>query len=151
FLPRPKPVPPARFAAAATRCYPTPISITSATRAPRWVPSSPALRWIRRSSYPEAPSINARQALPRLPPSSGLEERMMNSPMNVDSQETRPLWALNATELVSGYLAQRFTPLDVIESVLERTDGVNLLVNAVVTSDREGARRAAAEPPRRHG
>ena len=55
--------------------------------------------------------------------------------MNGDSHETRPLWALNATELVSGYMAARFTPLDVIESVLERIDGVNPLVNAVVTSD----------------
>jgi len=75
---------------------------------------------------------------------------MMKSPMNGSSHETRPLWALNATELVSGYRAARFTPLDVIESVLERTDGVNPLVNAVVTSDADGARRAAAESTRRH-
>jgi len=74
----------------------------------------------------------------------------MSNAMNIDSQETRPLWALNATELVSGYFARRFTPLDVIESVLERIDGVNPLVNAVVTSDREGAQRAAAESTRRH-
>jgi len=74
----------------------------------------------------------------------------MSNRINADGQETRPLWALNATELVSGYLAARFTPLDVIESVLERIDGVNPLVNAVVTSDAEGARRAAAESTLRH-
>lgn len=75
---------------------------------------------------------------------------MMTSPMNADRHETRPLWALNATELVSGYSATRFTPLDVIESVLERVEEVNSLVNAVVTSDADGARRAASESTRRH-
>src|ERR1700722_15537529 len=74
----------------------------------------------------------------------------MTSPTNTDSRETRPLWALNATELVAGYLAARFTPLDVVESVLERVDGVNPLVNAVVTCDAEGARRAAGESTQRH-
>jgi len=74
----------------------------------------------------------------------------MTSPTNADSRETRPLWALNATELVSGYLAARFTPLDVIESVLERVEEVNSLVNAVVTSDADGARRAAFESTQRH-
>jgi aspartyl-tRNA(Asn)/glutamyl-tRNA(Gln) amidotransferase subunit A len=57
---------------------------------------------------------------------------------------------LNATELVSGYVARRFTPLDVIESVLERIDAVNPLVNALVTSDVDGAWRAGAESTRRH-
>jgi aspartyl-tRNA(Asn)/glutamyl-tRNA(Gln) amidotransferase subunit A len=78
---------------------------------------------------------------------------MMNSRMNADGKQTRPvhpLWALNATELVSGYAAGAFTPLEVIESVLERTDAVNPLVNAVVTTDAEGARRAAAESTRRY-
>jgi aspartyl-tRNA(Asn)/glutamyl-tRNA(Gln) amidotransferase subunit A len=74
----------------------------------------------------------------------------MTSSKKTDRLETRPLWALNATELVSGYLAARFTPLDVIESVLERIEGVNRLVNAVVTSDADGARRAAADSTRRH-
>ena len=74
----------------------------------------------------------------------------MTSLVNPDGQEMRPLWALNATELIAGYFARRFTPLEVMESVLERMDGVNPLVNAVVTIDREGARRAAAESARRH-
>src|ERR1700676_3780694 len=76
----------------------------------------------------------------------------MTSPINVngDGREMRPLWALDATELVSGYRAARFTPLDAIESVMERMAGVNALVNAVVTSDVEGACRAAAESTQRY-
>lgn len=64
--------------------------------------------------------------------------------------EERPLWALSATELGSGYGAARFTPSDVIESVWKRLLDVNPLVNAVVTSDIDGARRAAAESTIRH-
>ncbi|MEO5926270.1 MAG: amidase [Bryobacteraceae bacterium] len=60
------------------------------------------------------------------------------------------MWALCATELGSGYLAAQFTPSDVIESVLERLLEVNPLVNAVVTTDADGARRAAAESTIRH-
>lgn len=74
----------------------------------------------------------------------------MKTPTKIASQESQPLWALSATELVAGYVAGRFTPVDVIESVLERIEGVNPLVNAVVTSDAEGARRAALESAQRH-
>jgi aspartyl-tRNA(Asn)/glutamyl-tRNA(Gln) amidotransferase subunit A len=75
---------------------------------------------------------------------------MMKSPMSADGRQTRPIWALNATELVSGYAAGWFTPLDVIGSVLERIDAVNPLVNAIVTIDVEGARHAAVESTRRY-
>jgi aspartyl-tRNA(Asn)/glutamyl-tRNA(Gln) amidotransferase subunit A len=74
---------------------------------------------------------------------------MQTNSMNGDSKEM-PLWTLSATELVTGYLAARFTPLDAIESVLHRIQGVDPLVNAVVTSDVEGARRAAVESTRRY-
>ena len=74
----------------------------------------------------------------------------MRNRINADGIEARPLWTLHATELASGYLSARFTPLDVIESVLERINGVNPLVNAVVTSDANGARRAAAESTQRY-
>jgi aspartyl-tRNA(Asn)/glutamyl-tRNA(Gln) amidotransferase subunit A len=75
---------------------------------------------------------------------------MMTRSIDSDARETRPLWALSATELVAGYIAAQFNPLDVIESVLDRIDGVNPLLNAVVTSDREGARGAAVESTRRY-
>jgi len=64
--------------------------------------------------------------------------------------EFRPLWALSATELMAGYVAGHFTPVEALESVLERMEGVNPLVNAVVTSDAAGARRAAIESAERH-
>ncbi|MEI9815129.1 MAG: amidase [Acidobacteriota bacterium] len=74
----------------------------------------------------------------------------MATPGNPGPNEERPLWALNATELVSGYRAARFTPDEVIESVLMRINEVNPLVNALVTIDAEGARRAAVESTKRH-
>jgi aspartyl-tRNA(Asn)/glutamyl-tRNA(Gln) amidotransferase subunit A len=67
-----------------------------------------------------------------------------------DGKQTRPLWALSATELAAGYLSGQFTPLDAIESVLNRVDGANPLLNAVVTRDAEGACQAAAESTWRH-
>jgi aspartyl-tRNA(Asn)/glutamyl-tRNA(Gln) amidotransferase subunit A len=75
---------------------------------------------------------------------------MRIAPTKTAIPESRPLWALSATELVAGYVAGSFTPLDAIESVLARIEGVNPLVNAVVASDPEGARRAAAESTERH-
>ncbi len=84
---------------------------------------------------------------------------MTTRPMHADGadandgnhgNDTRPLWSLSATELVAGYLAARFTPLDALESVLDRIDGVNPLLNAVVTSDRAGALSAARESTRRY-
>jgi aspartyl-tRNA(Asn)/glutamyl-tRNA(Gln) amidotransferase subunit A len=75
---------------------------------------------------------------------------MMTNSTNGDGKETLPLWALSATELVAGYLAARFTPLDAVESVLHRIHGVDPLVNAVVTSDAEGSLCAADESTRRY-
>jgi aspartyl-tRNA(Asn)/glutamyl-tRNA(Gln) amidotransferase subunit A len=60
-------------------------------------------------------------------------------------RQEAPLWALTATELFAGYDAQAFSPADVIESVLDRLAAVNPLINAVVTLDAAGARKAAAE------
>lgn len=71
--------------------------------------------------------------------------RSINANDGNNGNDTLPLWALSATELVAGYLAARFTPLDAIESVLDRIHEVNPLLNALVTSDEAGARGAAAE------
>ena len=57
----------------------------------------------------------------------------------------RALWSLTAGELAAGYAAGTFGPVAVLESVLERHDVVNPRFNAVVTLDRDGARRAAGE------
>jgi len=75
---------------------------------------------------------------------------MKTTSPKIPGTESRPLWALSATELMEGYVAGRFTPVDAMESVLERMNDVNPLVNAVVTSDAEGARRAAIESTGRH-
>ena len=56
----------------------------------------------------------------------------------------RALWDLTACELAAGYGTGAFDPVAVTEAVLARHDAVNPLLNAVVTLDREGARRSAA-------
>lgn len=43
-----------------------------------------------------------------------------------------PLWQLSATELVKGFKAQSWTPLEALESVLARMEAVNPQLNAVV-------------------
>lgn len=62
----------------------------------------------------------------------------------MNGSEDAPLWALTACELGSGYAGGAFSPLDVLDSVMARLDAVNPLINAVVTVDHDGARRAAA-------
>ncbi|SNS31757.1 amidase [Tropicimonas sediminicola] len=58
------------------------------------------------------------------------------------------LWELSAHDLVTGYAAGEFTPLDALESVLARCDAVNPVINAVIARDdarsREMARDSAA-------
>jgi aspartyl-tRNA(Asn)/glutamyl-tRNA(Gln) amidotransferase subunit A len=53
------------------------------------------------------------------------------------------LWEASAVELVAGYGSGAFSPRDALESVLARIDAVNPIINAVVTLDIAGARRAA--------
>ena len=74
----------------------------------------------------------------------------MTVSLKAPGKQMPPLWTLNATELISGYLEGRFTPVDAIESVLDRVHGVNSLVNAVVTSNAQGARDAAIESTQRY-
>jgi len=61
----------------------------------------------------------------------------------------RPLWQLTAGELVAGYAAGRFTPVDALDAVLARHDAVNPSLNAVVTLAADAAHAAAEESARR--
>ncbi len=53
------------------------------------------------------------------------------------------LWRLSAGELAEGYRAGTFTPVDAFESCLARIEQCEPLLNAMVTIDRTGGRRAA--------
>jgi aspartyl-tRNA(Asn)/glutamyl-tRNA(Gln) amidotransferase subunit A len=55
------------------------------------------------------------------------------------------LWELSAVELIAGFGKRAFTPREALESVLARTDAINPQINAIVTFDLPGARRAADE------
>lgn len=62
---------------------------------------------------------------------------------------TKPLWQLTASELVAAYRAGQATPTTVLNAVLGRCETVNASLNAIVTLDIPGARRAAAASDRR--
>src|ERR1041385_7070112 len=53
------------------------------------------------------------------------------------------LWELTAAELVAGYASAKFTPRDALAEVLARIEAVNPKINAIVTLDPDGARKAA--------
>ena len=55
----------------------------------------------------------------------------------------RPLWMLGAQELLQGYRSGTFSPPDVLDSILDRADRINPIINAIVTVDRARARAAA--------
>jgi aspartyl-tRNA(Asn)/glutamyl-tRNA(Gln) amidotransferase subunit A len=55
------------------------------------------------------------------------------------------LWASSAADLSAGYANGAFSPVDAFESVAARIEAVNPRLNAVVTLDLAGARRAAQE------
>jgi aspartyl-tRNA(Asn)/glutamyl-tRNA(Gln) amidotransferase subunit A len=61
----------------------------------------------------------------------------------------KELWQLPGSDLGNGYSTGKFTPVDVFESVFSRIQKVNPSINAFVTIDEQGARRAAAESARR--
>lgn len=56
-----------------------------------------------------------------------------------------PLWSLTATDLVAGYRNGSFTPAAAMQSVFDRLDTVNPIINAVIAVDREGASLSAIE------
>lgn len=59
------------------------------------------------------------------------------------------LWMLDANSLRKAFSAGRTTPAKVLESVLERCDEINGSINAIVTFDVSGARRAAHDSTQR--
>jgi amidase len=59
------------------------------------------------------------------------------------------LWRQTATELAGSIRSRELSALEVVDAHLARIEQVNPLLNAIVTLDAEGARRAAAEADRR--
>jgi aspartyl-tRNA(Asn)/glutamyl-tRNA(Gln) amidotransferase subunit A len=56
---------------------------------------------------------------------------------------------LGARELLDGYRARAFTPVDALDAILDRVARVNPLINAIVTFDRHGAQAAARASAKR--
>jgi aspartyl-tRNA(Asn)/glutamyl-tRNA(Gln) amidotransferase subunit A len=52
-------------------------------------------------------------------------------------------WSMSATELGRAYQARELSPVEVLDAVLARCERVNPRLNAIVTFDIDGARRAA--------
>jgi len=63
-------------------------------------------------------------------------------------EDGRPLWMLSASELSSAY-ADGLSPTDVVAAILDHIEHVNPALNAIVTLDADGARRAAEASTRR--
>jgi aspartyl-tRNA(Asn)/glutamyl-tRNA(Gln) amidotransferase subunit A len=55
------------------------------------------------------------------------------------------LWQRSAFEIIKDYKCGDSSPVEVVDSVLDRIEKVNPLINAIVTLDLEGARTAARE------
>ncbi|OCO98864.1 MULTISPECIES: amidase [unclassified Ensifer] len=62
---------------------------------------------------------------------------------------TAALWSLGAGTLSRAFAAREISPVEIVNAVLDRIEDVNPRLNAIVTLDREGAPRAAAESERR--
>jgi aspartyl-tRNA(Asn)/glutamyl-tRNA(Gln) amidotransferase subunit A len=56
-----------------------------------------------------------------------------------------PLWQLSATQLVAGYRAGVFSPVDALEACMARSAEVNPQLNALIALDAEGAMLAATQ------
>lgn len=59
------------------------------------------------------------------------------------------LWRLGVAETVAGYRSGSFTPDDMLDSILGRIEAVNPILNAIVTSNVEEARRVASQSRQR--
>ncbi len=58
-------------------------------------------------------------------------------------QTPNALWSMSAVELGRAYEARELSPVDVLDAVLARCESINPRLNAIVTFDIDGARRAA--------
>lgn len=67
----------------------------------------------------------------------------MAAPQHVLTEPPAALWSLSATELGRAYDRRELSPAEVLDAVLARCEAVNPRLNAIVTFDVEGARRAA--------
>jgi aspartyl-tRNA(Asn)/glutamyl-tRNA(Gln) amidotransferase subunit A len=65
-------------------------------------------------------------------------------------QEAKHLWELGAANAAHFYAKGIATPLAILDSVLQRLDDVNPMLNAIATLDLEGARSAATASTQRH-
>ena len=59
------------------------------------------------------------------------------------------LWQRCATEIIDGYKRGEFSPVEVVDSVLDRIEKINPLLNAIITRDIEEARTAARKSENR--
>ena len=57
-------------------------------------------------------------------------------------QTPNALWSMSAVELGRAYKARELSPVDVLDAVLARCESINPRLNAIVTFDIDGARRA---------
>ncbi|MDB5991116.1 MAG: putative glutamyl-tRNA(Gln) amidotransferase subunit [Herbaspirillum sp.] len=58
-------------------------------------------------------------------------------------------WACSASELADAYASGECSPVDVVDSIAERIEAINPVINAFVALDLEGARKAGAKSAER--
>ena len=73
------------------------------------------------------------------------ESQAMTAADRVAMDRPTELWSLSAVELARAYQARELSPVEALDAVLGRCERVNPRLNAIVTFDLEGARRAARE------
>lgn len=74
---------------------------------------------------------------------SGVRHHSDGSQAKAAGMTARPLWQCSAHELTASFIQGEATPADALDSVLVRLEAINGVLNAVVTTDLNGARQAA--------
>ncbi len=86
---------------------------------------------------------------PRWQPDNPLTGAVSGSTFELDGGRRRreervvELWSLSALALARGYRAREFSPLEALESILQRIEALDPGINAIATLDAQGAREAA--------